>query len=84
VTTDPTDPKHRLLVMYLTGSTRLDGLWREVPAGWDGTIVHGVGSERIAMVPTGNLEWRDDGACAEVWVSAPKLALWRAEHDIDP
>lgn len=72
----------RLVVLYLTGGDR-DGQWWEIDLDQPPTLVRFEGPT-TRCVATGNLEWRDDGACAEVWVPEDRLDLWRAEHDVDP
>jgi len=71
----------RALVLRLTGSADLDGVWMAVKSGAAPKYLQ-FGEDVITMVPTGNVEWNGD-YCAEVYVPEDKLDLWKAEHDVE-
>jgi hypothetical protein len=72
----------RYVVLRLTNSP-YDGEWRHAPVWVGDNIVATVNDTTIRLVPTGNVEWRDDGMAAMVYVPEDKLDVWRAEHDVD-
>ena len=74
----------RLVVVRLTGAPETEGLWFTLGTGTIKCYERGSDDEIgwVSMVATGNVEW-DGDRCAEVYVPSNRLALWRAEHDVD-
>lgn len=69
----------RVIVLRLTGSADLEGVWMATPDERVPQFLAHHGAV-TTMVPSGDVEWDGDRP-AEVWVPRDRLAEWRAEHD---
>lgn len=70
------------IVLRMTGTADLDGVWMSIRAEAHSPRYLQHGSEVTTLVATGSIEWNGDTP-AEVYVPEDKLAAWKAEHDAD-
>ena len=69
----------QLIVLRMTGSDNLDGVWMKVERGKSPQYLV-YGEDTTTMVATGNVEWDGFDNCAEVYVPEKCLEQWKAEH----
>lgn len=72
----------RTVVLRLTSTDRLEGVWMVVESYPTAFDLHRHGAPLVRLVPTGSVEW-DGNRCAEVYVPENRLSEWRAEFDVD-
>jgi len=69
------------IVLRLTGSADLDGVWMSIRPGAPPVQYLQYGNDVTTLVATGSIEWNGDN-CAEVYVPEDQLAVWQAEHQV--